>query len=64
MPGEMNGSSVLTESQVVEIRELYWRLYSERLSKYGLAQMLSKRFGVSPITIRDIIKRRTWRHIP
>lgn len=54
--GEKNGRSLLTESQVKEIRSLYaGGGYSHR--------SLSKVYGVHKETIRAIVKRRNWKDI-
>jgi len=54
--GERNGSAVLTEDNVREIRRLYagqgWTL-----------QSLAERFGVVKGTINFIVRRKTWRHV-
>jgi hypothetical protein len=56
--GERNPKARLTEQAVVEIRR--------RMAAIpGMTrQLLADEFGVSPITIRDVVRRRTWRHLP
>jgi len=54
--GELNGLSVLTESQVKQIRELY------NLGDYS-QYLLSQMFNVSRSTIQDIVQYKTWKHI-
>lgn len=51
--GERNGHARLTEKQVMEIRSRYC----------GSVSKLAREFGVSPATICDIGKRRSWRHL-
>ena len=54
--GERNGRARLTAKEVLEIRELH--------SKPGFVRNeVAARYGVSPVTIRDIIFRYSWRHI-
>lgn len=54
--GEANGNSRLTADQVTEIRRRY---------KAGEGQSaLGREFGVSYQSIRLIVYRKTWRHIP
>lgn len=54
--GEANGSARLIEEQVYVIRSLHKIM--------GLtAAEIARRFGVPRTTIRDVINRRTWRHI-
>ena len=54
--GEHSGQSKLTADQVREIRQLY------KPYVVGMWQ-LAKRYGVNPMTIHNIIHRKTWRHI-
>ena len=55
MSGEKHSHAKLTESDVIDIRELY---------KYGMKQCdLSRLKGVSWSCVDHIIKRRTWKHI-
>ncbi len=53
--GENNGRSKLTTNQVIEIRAL--REQGEKWLR------LSKRFGVSRRTIKNIVSRKLWKHI-
>jgi len=54
--GELNGKSILTESEVVQIRNLFKpRIYTR--------EMLAKQFGVKASTIKDIVNKKSWRHI-
>ena len=54
--GDNNLKSKLKESQVVKIREM---------AILGIAQReLGKMFGVHFSTISDVVRGRTWRHIP
>lgn len=52
--GEVNGSAILSKSEVVQIRDLY-----PMLNYREIAEM----YGVGKITVFDIIKRKTWKHI-
>ena len=55
-PGELNPMVKLTEKDVVEIR---------RLVKSGVSMLdAAKRLSTSFSTVRSIIERRTWRHLP
>lgn len=54
-PGESNSHAKLKESDVIKIREL-----GEFLSRQEIAQ----RYNVHPTTIRDILNRKRWAHIP
>ena len=55
-PGEEHPNSKLTESQVLEIRDLFARgIYNQG--------MLGKLFGVSQMQISNIVLRKHWRHI-
>ncbi len=54
--GERQGSCVLTEEKVIEIR----RLRKEERLTY---QELGDRFGVDFTNIYCIIKRKSWKHI-
>lgn len=51
--GSYHGMAKLTDDQVLEIRN----------SKESYA-LLAQRFGVSSPTIKDIRRRKTWRHLP
>lgn len=57
--GERQGSSVLTEAQVLEIRR---RHVPGRHGHKGSGnkRALAEEFGVSPMTIRDIVSGRIW----
>lgn len=55
-PGERNWSAKLTEDQVKQIR-------SKQINGRIDVLKLALEFGCSPLTINDIITRRTWRHI-
>lgn len=54
--GEQNGSAILTEDAVRQIREL---LRHGDLSQRQIAD----RYGVVPMVITDIKKGRTWKHV-
>jgi hypothetical protein len=53
--GSSHHRSKLNEDIVLQIR----KLFSDGLSK----NKISIKFGVSPMTINQIINRKTWRHI-
>lgn len=60
LPGRARGSNVgtskLTEAKVIQIR---------RLREQGAGvRKLADAFGVSPATVRSVVGRRTWGHIP
>lgn len=54
--GEKNPTAVLTECDVVKIRELY---ASGNYFQYKIAEM----FGIKQPTVNDIICGRTWTHV-
>ena len=54
--GELNGQAKLTEKEVLKIRELYKpRVYTRK--------MLSLQFGVTESCIKDVVNRKSWKHI-
>jgi hypothetical protein len=54
--GEEVGTSKLTEVEVLEIRSKFSpRVYTRK--------MLSEEYGVAPATIKDIVLRKSWKHI-
>lgn len=54
--GELNGCSKLTDKQVLEIRQKFKpRIYTR--------EMLAKEYGVKASTIKDIVLRKSWRHL-
>lgn len=54
--GSLAPSARLTESQIPLI-------FDQRIAGDDLAT-LGERFSVSPATIRDVLMRKTWRHVP
>jgi len=56
LKGEQIGNSILTTEKVLEIR----RRFKPRICT---REMLALEFGVKPCTIKDIILRRSWKHI-
>jgi len=54
--GEENGSSVLLEKNIVEIREL-----AKENVKY---KDIATKFGIHPQTVYRIVKRKMWSHVP
>ncbi len=55
--GVKNPISKLTEEQVIEIRRLF---KPREMGRKKLAEI----YGVKPTTIKDIIQRRSWNHLP
>ena len=56
LKGEEIGNSILTKEQVIEIREKFVpRIYGR--------DKLAQEYGVKPCTIKDVILRRSWKHI-
>lgn len=55
--GEKVGLAKLTENKVIEIR----RVYSEGIVSQ---QYLAEKVGVHPSIVSDIIRRKTWKHLP
>lgn len=53
----------LTPDIVRAIRDDWQRLPAEP-SEYPRQQVLSERYGVAPMTVRDIVHRKTWKHVP
>ena len=54
--GELNGCSKLTESEVLEIRSKFKpRVYTR--------EMLALEYNVKASTIKDVILRKSWKHI-
>lgn len=54
--GERNNGSRLTEGSVFEIRRLF---------KSGIARKeLAKRFSINESTVHNIVKRKSWYHLP
>lgn len=60
--GSENHESKLTETQVTEIRRIYRR--GRKNTPGPHAPELAERYDVSVALIYDIVKRRTWRHVP
>ncbi len=55
--GELNGSSILTDANVLEIRRKF------AMEKYSMTK-LSKEYKVCHTAISNVIHRKTWAHIP
>ena len=54
--GEKNAFSMLTDEKVLEIRAKFKpRVYTRK--------MLAKEYGVKEATIKDVVLRKSWRHI-
>jgi hypothetical protein len=54
--GEQIGTSKITEKQVIEIRNKFQpRIYTR--------QMLANEYNISPATIKDIILKKSWKHV-
>ena len=56
--GEASTSSKLKEWQVLEIRAF------AKTKKKGHRSILSEKFGVSEATIKDVVLRNSWKHVP
>ena len=54
--GEDHPSSVLTEGKVMQIRTAYDRGDKSQ-------GQLAKEYGVSKVTIKKIVHRKSWRHV-
>lgn len=54
--GSLNGIAKLTEDKVVEILKKYTPTVYTR-------KMLAEEYGVMPATIKDIVNRRSWKHV-
>ena len=54
--GEDSSSSILTEKQVISIR-------NEFKPRVVTRKILGAKYGVSEATIKDIILRRSWKHL-
>lgn len=57
--GEKNAASKLTEVEVREIR--HW--VAEHGHPYGYLKMLSEQYGVSTVSIQNIVKGKTWQGV-
>jgi len=57
---ENNGVSKLSIKKVIEIR----RLWNEMSPRIGLQAQLARVFNVCDGSISNIVKRRTWKHLP
>lgn len=56
--GEQVGNARLTAEQVIEIRQAYSPSDEPTWTAIG------RLYGVSGCTVRDVVRRRTWRHLP
>mgnify|MGYP000265356619 CR=1 FL=1 len=54
--GSLNGFSKLTEKDVIEIRQKYTPTVYTR-------GMLAKEYGVKVATIKDVVNRKSWKHV-
>lgn len=54
--GESNGNSILERKDVIEIR----RLYEE--AAWNFCQ-IARHFDITDVMVRNIVKRRNWKHI-
>jgi hypothetical protein len=54
--GAANGRALVTEQQVASIR-------ADRARGVRTSE-LAARYGLSPVTVRDIVAHRSWRHVP
>lgn len=55
MLGEKNGKTRLTEKEVGEIKRTP--------IKYGVLTSLARKYGISVVSVWDIVRGRTWKHI-
>jgi predicted XRE-type DNA-binding protein len=55
-PGEENGMAILTEHQA---RLIFWLAKERTYSQMHIAEL----FQISQSAVRDIVTRRTWRHL-
>ena len=55
--GESSSKAILTEDDVREIRR------RAAAGRWGIQAQLAREYGVDPMTIRDIIVRRNWKHV-
>ncbi len=55
--GESHPNHLLTEDVVRQIRAEY------KAHTRGLRIELAKKYGVTPATIKDVVSRRSWRHV-
>jgi len=62
--GERSGLTTLTESQVREIRHRACPATTGANSHPNCHSALAREFGVSAATITNIVKRKTWKHVP
>jgi len=63
LKGTDNPSVKLTEDNVLEIRRIGRIGTSGRGGRGGNTEELAKQFGVSKVSIANILHRRTWKHI-
>lgn len=54
--GELNGNSLLTVDDVLEIRRSFKKRIVTR-------EILAAKYGVSACTIKDVVTRKSWKHI-
>lgn len=54
--GERNGQAVLTEADVISIRQTY-------VGRRGQQAAMARQYGVSDATIRDVVRGKTWSHL-
>lgn len=60
--GENQGAHKLTEKQVLKIRRLYETKSSSGKRQYSQRKLASM-FGVQQTTIKNVVNRKTWKHI-
>ena len=61
--GEKNHRAILTESEVIEIRRIHAANKTNGRLKPGTRQQLAAQFSVNLDVIKDVIARRSWRHV-
>lgn len=54
--GELNGSSKLTGTQVIEIRATY-------LPRYGNLKAMAEKYSVAVLAIKNVVLWKTWKHL-
>jgi len=55
--GESSPKAILTEVDVIEIRR------RAAAGRWGIQAQLAREYGVDPMTIRDIVVGRNWKHV-
>lgn len=61
--GSGNGATLLTEKDVLKIRELFNEYNQVKMPKGWATYKVSREVGINSNIIRNIVTRRTWKHI-